>query len=104
MQIIISGRRFDVTPPLRTYIEDKLSRLRRHYGRITGIHVVLGVDKTEQHAEATLQIDGGSCFAQAKSHDMYAAIDALADKLDRQLTKHKGKNHGHHDGDAGRHD
>jgi len=91
MQINISGHHVEITEPLRDYVESKLGRLERHESRITHADVVLNVEKLRQKVEATVRMAGAELFAAAESEDMYAAIDALADKLDRQLTKHKGK-------------
>ena len=91
MQVNISGHHVDVTAPLREYVESKLSRLERHSGQISHIDVVLNVEKLRQKVEATIRMAGAELFAHAESEDMYAAIDALTDKLDRQLSKHKGK-------------
>ncbi|MDR0276798.1 MAG: ribosome-associated translation inhibitor RaiA [Paucimonas sp.] len=91
MQVNISGQHVEVTEALRTYIGEKLDRLSRHYDRITNVQVILKVEKLQQKVEATLQIPGGEVVANAEHEDMYAAIDLLADKLDRQLKKHKEK-------------
>lgn len=91
MQVNISGQHVEVTEALRTYIGEKLARLERHYDRITNVQVILKVEKLEQKIEATLQIPGGEVVANAEHEDMYAAIDLLTDKLDRQLKKHKEK-------------
>jgi putative sigma-54 modulation protein len=91
MQITISGHHVEVTDALREYVESKFDRLQRHYSQITQVEVTLNVEKLVQKAEATVHIAGKDLFAQADSEDMYAAIDALADKLDRQLIKHKEK-------------
>jgi putative sigma-54 modulation protein len=91
MQINISGHHVDLTPALREYVSSKLSRLERHATNITHADVVLNVEKLRQKVEATMRMAGVELFATAESEDMYAAIDALADKLDRQLKKHKGK-------------
>jgi len=95
MQLTITGHHLEVTIPLKEYVESKLGRLQRHFDQITTTHVILTVDKMVQKAEATIHIAGGDLFAHAESEDMYAAIDALADKLDRQLIKHKQKHRGH---------
>ena len=95
MQLNVSGHHVEVTPPLREYVESKFERLQRHYDQITNTQVTLIVEKLVQKAEATIHISGADIFAQAESEDMYAAIDALADKLDRQLIKHKQKSRGH---------
>ena len=91
MQIDITGHHVDITPALRSYVHAKLERLARHFDHVTGIHVVLTVAKLEHKAEATLQVNRGKLFADAVDNDMYAAIDALSDKLSRQVTKHKEK-------------
>lgn len=92
MQINISGHHVEVTDALRTYVNEKLDRLARHYDHITDITVILTVEKLIQKAEARINIAKGDVFANAESEDMYAAIDLLTDKLNRQLIKHKEKN------------
>jgi putative sigma-54 modulation protein len=94
MQLNVSGHHVEVTPPLREYVGSKFERLQRHFDQITNIEVTLIVEKLTQKAEATIHISGADIFAAADSEDMYAAIDALADKLDRQLIKHKEKSRG----------
>ncbi|MFJ3074786.1 ribosome hibernation-promoting factor, HPF/YfiA family [Pseudomonas sp. NPDC087029] len=91
MQVNISGQHVEVTPPLRDYVLAKLARLESHFDKITNVQVIMKVDKLQQKIEATLQYPGGEAVANAEHEDMYAAIDALADKLDRQLKKHKEK-------------
>lgn len=91
MQLSISGHHVEVTDALKNYTADKLAKLERHFDHITNVHVVLSVDKLRQRAEATVHASGADLFADADSDDMYAAIDALTDKLDRQLLKHKEK-------------
>lgn len=91
MQIDITGHHLDITQALRSYVQNKFERLERHFDHVTGMHVVLTVAKLEHKAEATLQVDRGKLFADAVQPDMYAAIDVLTDKLDRQLKKHKEK-------------
>ena len=95
MQINVSGHHVDVTDSLRNYVESKLDRLERHYDRITNMQVILSVEKQRQKAESTVRISGGEVHAHAESEDLYAAIDMLADKLDRQLIKQKEKNKQH---------
>jgi putative sigma-54 modulation protein len=91
MQLNISGHHVDVTDALKAYTEEKLGKLERHYDQITNVHVVLSVEKARQMAEATMHVSGAELFADADCDDMYAAIDLLTDKLDRQLIKHKEK-------------
>ena len=95
MQLNVSGHHVEVTEPLREYVETKFERLQRHFDQITNTEVTLIVEKMVQKAEATVHISGADLFAQAESEDMYAAIDSLTDKLDRQLIKHKEKSRGH---------
>ncbi len=91
MQVNISGQHLDITHNIREYVTSKLDRLERHYDQITNVQVTLSVEKQRQQAEAKLHVTGGEVFANAEHDDLYAAIDALADKLDRQLIKHKEK-------------
>jgi len=100
MQINLSGHHVDITTPLREYVNSKMERLERHFDHVTDIHVVLGVEKLRHKAEATMHISGGDIFADAVEENMYAAIDALVDKLDRQLKKHKEKITDHHRGEG----
>lgn len=91
MQINVSGHHIEVTPALREYVENKFSKLHRHFDNITNTAVILSVDKLIQKAEATVHVSGADLFARCESEDMYAAIDLLTDKLDRQIIKHKEK-------------
>ncbi|MDP9063352.1 MAG: ribosome-associated translation inhibitor RaiA [Pseudomonadota bacterium] len=76
---------------MREYVELKLKKLEGHFDKITNVQVIMKVDKLQQKIEATLQIPGGEVVANAEHEDMYASIDLLTDKLDRQLKKHKEK-------------
>jgi len=98
MQLNLSGHHVDITPALRSYVSSKMERLERHFDHVTNVHVVLSIEKVRQKAEATLHVGGGGgqIFANAEQSDMYAAIDSLTDKLDRQITKHKEKVRDHH--------
>lgn len=91
MQITVSGHHVEVTPALRDYVNTKLSKLQNHFDNITNTAVTLTVEKLIQKAEANVHVAGANLFAVCESEDMYAAIDSLADKLDRQLIKHKEK-------------
>ena len=91
MQLNITGHHIDVTSSLRNYVTEKLHRVERHDDHITNVHVVLSVDKLVQKAEATLHTTGAEIFADADSENLYAAIDSLAQKLNRQVVKHKEK-------------
>ena len=91
MRIETHGQQIDVTPALRDYVENKLARLGRHYDQPFEVRTQLSLDKPEHRAEATVSIAGKTLHADANAIDMYAAIDLLADKLDRLLVKHKEK-------------
>lgn len=101
MQIIVTGHQIDVTPALRSFIEGKFERLERHFDNLTNIHVVLRVEKERQKVEATVHVNQRDLFADAEHADMYAAIDSLIDKLDRQIKKHKEKLTDHHRSEGG---
>ena len=100
MHITISGHHIDVTSSLNDFVTAKLEKLERHFDHISSINVVLSVEKQRQMADATIHVAGADVIANAEHEDMYAAIDMLTDKLDRQLIKHKEKNlartQGHH--------
>ncbi len=102
MQLNLSGHHIDITPALRDYVTSKLlERLERHFDNMTNMYVVLSVEKVRQKAEATLHVSGAKLFADAEHEDMYAAIDMLADKLDKQVKKHKEKKKDHHQAEGG---
>jgi putative sigma-54 modulation protein len=91
MRIETHGQQIEVTPALRDYVETKLARLGRHYDQPLDVRTLLTLDKPEHRAEATINVAGKTLHADAHAIDMYAAIDLLADKLDRLLVKHKEK-------------
>lgn len=91
MQLQLTGRHVEITDAIRQFVDTKFSKLERHFDHITAVHVILSVDSHKQQAEATLQLAGNDIFAKSDDDNMYAAIDALIDKLDRQLIKHKEK-------------
>ena len=98
MNIDVTGKHLDITPAIRSYVESKFEKLARHSDKIGNTHVILSVEKLQQNAEATVSISGGkNLFANATSEDMYAAIDALIDKLDKQARKHSDKSNNHRD-------
>ena len=96
MQLNITGHHVDVTESLHDYVVNKLERVERHFDHVTNVHVILSVEKLRQKAEATIHISGGNLFAESENENMYAAIDAMTDKLDRQIKKHKEKITDHH--------
>ena len=100
MRIETHGQQIEVTPALHDYVQAKLARLERHFDQPIDARIVLGVEKTDQRAEATLNVSGRTLHADASGQDMYAAIDLLADKLDRLLLKHRKKVVDHHRGES----
>lgn len=96
MQIHLTGHHVDITEPLRDYVNEKMDRLERHFDNVIDVNVVLEVEKQRHKAEGTLLLSGNRIHAEAVEEDMYAAIDALIDKLDRQVVKHKEKRTDHH--------
>lgn len=101
MQIDLTGHHIDITDSLRDYVNSKFERLERHFDNVTNTHVILTVEKLRQKAEATVHVTGQKLFAESVDEDMYAAIDSLVDKLDRQIIKHKEKTTDHHRSEGG---
>ena len=100
MNFTISGHHLEVTPAIREYVQSKLERIKRHFDQVIDISVILSVDKiTEkekrQKAEINLRVKGKDLHAESIAHDLYAAIDTLVDKLDRQVIKYKDKMQDH---------
>ncbi|MRI34129.1 ribosomal subunit interface protein [Endozoicomonas sp. OPT23] len=91
MQVNISGHHVEVTDSMKDYVTKKLDRLGAHFDNITNVQVTLSVEKLQHKVEASLHVRGADINAAAESDDMYAAIDNMSDKLDRQLVKHKEK-------------
>jgi len=95
MQLIVTGHHLEVTEALKAHIDAKFEKLARHFDNVADVHIILSVEKLIQKAEATLQVSGANFFAEDHQEDMYAAIDEMVDKLDRQITKHKEKTGSH---------
>ena len=96
MQLNVTGHHVDVTTSMKGYVEKKLDRIVRHSDHIIDVHCILTVEKLRHKAEAKVLLNGAMVYADAVDMDMYAAIDALADKLDRRVKKHKEKRSDHH--------
>jgi putative sigma-54 modulation protein len=95
MNLNITGHHVEVTPAIRDYVTSKLDRVIRHFDNVTSISVILSVEKLRQKAEVTLHVRGKDIFVESDNGDMYAAIDNMTDKLDRQVLKYKQKNQEH---------
>jgi len=99
MNLHITGHHLEVTPALRDYVTTKLEKVTRHFDHVIDVSVTLSVEKLKQKAEVTLHVRGKDIFVESDDSDLYAAIDALVDKLDRQVLKYKQKLQDHHRGD-----
>ncbi len=95
MNLSITGHHIEITAALRGYVETKLERVLRRFDQIIDANVVLTVEKLRQRAEATIRVPGREINVVGDEEDMYAAIDSMADKLDRQVLKHKDRAYGH---------
>ncbi len=91
MQLNLTGHHVDVTPALRDFVNNKMEKVERHFDHVGNVHVVLTVEKLRHKAEATMHVSGAKVYADATEENMYAAIDGLIDKLDRQVRRHKEK-------------
>lgn len=96
MQLSVTGHHIDVTESLKYYVSSKIEKIERHYDLVTDVHCILKVEKLRHTAEATVKVNGGKIYADSTDEDMYAAIDSLVDKLDRQVRKYKEKLVDHH--------
>ena len=97
MNFTVSGHHVSVTPAIRDYVLSKLDRVGRHFDHVIDVNVILSVEKLAHKAEVSVHVRGKDIFVETIDENMYAAIDTLADKLDRQVQKHKGRayNHAH---------
>jgi putative sigma-54 modulation protein len=91
MNLNVSGHHLEVTPAIRDYVRAKIERVTRHFDQVIDAHVILTVDKLRQKAEVTLHVSGKDLHCECEQDDLYAAIDLLADKLDRQVLRYKDK-------------
>lgn len=91
MNLLIHGNHVEVTPALRDYVAGKLNRVERHFDQVIDANVQLTVEKLRQRAEITLRLRGNNIHVESVDDDMYAAIDMLVDKLDRQVLRHKDR-------------
>ena len=96
MQLSVTGHHIEVTDSLKNYVTSKVEKIERHFDLVTDVHCILKVEKLRHTAEATVSVNGGKIFADSTDEDMYAAIDSLVDKLERQVRKYKEKMVDHH--------
>ena len=103
MNLNLTGRHMEITPAIREHVIEKLDKVKRHFDNVIDVNVILSVEKLQQKAEATLNISGKTLFAEAEDANLYVAIDALIDSLDRQVLKHKEKFEARRHDDSGKH-
>ncbi|SFM60650.1 ribosome hibernation-promoting factor, HPF/YfiA family [Nitrosomonas communis] len=92
MNLILTGDHVEITPALRDYVNSKMEKISRHFDHLIDVNVILSVEKHQQKAEAYIHLRGKDIFVEVENADMYASIDSLVDKLDRQILKYKEKN------------
>jgi putative sigma-54 modulation protein len=101
MNLTISGHHLEITPALRNYVTGKLDRITRHFDQVVDVKVLLSIENQKekegrQKAECNIHVKGSDMFAESAHHDLYAAVDDLVDKLDRQVVRHKDRLQSHH--------
>ena len=89
MNLHLTGHHVEITPAIREYVSSKLERINRHFDHVIDVNVVMTVEKLDQKIEANVHLSGKDIHVQSHDGDMYAAIDSLVDKLDRQVLRHK---------------
>src|SRR5690242_3699580 len=95
MNLNLTGHHVEITPAMRDYVTSKLARITRHFDNVIDVNVILSVEKLRQKAGANVHVRGKDIFVEMDGTNMYASIDNLVDKLDRQILKHKEKNIDH---------
>jgi len=100
MNLNVTGHHLPITPAIREYLTTKLDRIKRHFDHVIDVSVIFSVEKLQQKVEATVHVRGKDIFVESTHADMYAAIDDLIDRLDRQILRHKEKVAGARNGDA----
>ena len=103
MNLNLTGRHLEITPAIREHVTSKLDKVKRHFDNVIDVNVILSVDKLEQKAEASLHLSGKTIIAETSDSNLYVAIDALIESLDRQVLKHKEKNAARRHDDTGKH-
>lgn len=99
MNLQITGRHMDITPAIHDYVTEKVEKIKRHFDHLIDVNIILSVEKLVQKAEATMHVSGKTLFVECENENLYAAIDMLVDKLERQVRRHKEKLSGRrHDG------
>ena len=103
MNLNITGHHLEITPAIREYTTSKFGKIKRHFDNVIDVQIILSVEKLKQKAEATVHISGKDVFVECDDDNLYAAIDTLVDKLDRQVLKHKEKIAARRHDESGKH-
>ncbi len=103
MNLNLTGHHLEITPAIRDHVRSKLDKVKRHFDNVIDVNVILSVDKLVQKAEANVHLSGKTIFAETTDSNLYVAIDALVDSLDRQVLKHKEKYEARRHDDSGKH-
>lgn len=102
MNLNLSGHHLEITPAIREHVLSKLDKVKRHFDNVIDVNVILSVDKLKQKAEANVHLSGKTIFVECDDANLYVAIDNLAEKLDRQIIKHKEKSAGRRHDESGK--
>lgn len=102
MNLNLSGHHLEITPAIREHVLSKIGKITRHFDNVIDVNVILSVDKLQQKAEASLHLSGKTIIAETADSNLYVAIDALIESLDRQVLKHKEKNAARRHDDTGK--
>ena len=103
MNLNITGHHLEITPAIREYATSKVGKIKRHFENVIDVQIILSVEKLKQKAEATVHMSGKDIFVECEDENLYAAIDTLIDKLDRQVMKHKEKVADRRNDESGQH-
>lgn len=103
MNVNLTGRHLEITPAIRQHVMDKIARIKKHFDGIMDVNVILSVDKLRQKAEGSVHLSGKDVFVESDDDNLYVAIDAMIEKLDRQIIKHKEKYEARRHDDSDRH-
>jgi len=103
MNLQLTGRHLEITPAIRGYVNEKFGKIKRHFDHVIDMNIILSVNKLQQKAEATIHISGKNLFVECEDENLYAAIDMLVDKLERQVRRHKEKQTARRHDDTGKH-
>ena len=103
MNLNLTGHHLEITPAIREHVLGKISKVKRHFDNVIDVNVILSVEKLKQKAEASVHISGKTIFVECDDENLYAAIDSLIEKLDRQILKHKEKHTARRHDDTGKH-